>query len=79
MTAYRQQALVCAVAMIGTTQRPRDLTPAAPDAPKILLNNVYGWFERVERGRYGLTDAGRQALVQWRAYLPTAPQGEAVP
>ena len=79
MTAYRQQALVCAVAMIGTAQRPRDLKPAAPDAPKILLNNVYGWFERVERGRYGLTDAGRQALVQWRAHLPTAPQGEPVP
>ena len=73
MTAYRQQALACAVAMIDTPQRPRDLRPAAPDAPKILLSNVYGWFERVERGTYSLTDAGRKALVQWRADLPPAP------
>ena len=65
MTAYRQQALVCAAAMAGAPQRPRDLKPSAPDAPKILLHNVYGWFERVERGLYGLTDAGRKALVQW--------------
>ncbi len=65
MTAYRQQALVCAAAMAGAPRRPRDLKPSAPDAPKILLHNVYGWFERVERGLYGLTDAGRKALVQW--------------
>ena len=65
MTAYRQQALVGAAAMAGAPQRPRDLKPSAPDAPKILLHNVYGWFERVERGLYGLTDAGRKALVQW--------------
>jgi hypothetical protein len=37
----------------------------APDAPKILLHNVYGWFVRVERGVYGLTEAGRAALVRW--------------
>ena len=73
MTAYRQQALACAVAMIDAPQRPRDLRSAAPDAPKILLSNVYGWFERVERGTYSLTDAGRKALVQWRADLPPAP------
>ena len=65
LTAYRQQALVCAAAMAGAPRRPRDLKPSAPDAPKILLHNVYGWFERVERGLYGLTDAGRKALVQW--------------
>ncbi|MCI0431584.1 MAG: DUF2161 domain-containing phosphodiesterase, partial [Rhodospirillales bacterium] len=28
-------------------------------------NNVYGWFVRVERGIYGLTDLGRSALIQW--------------
>ena len=74
MTAYRQQALACAVAMIDAPQRPRDLTLAAPDAPKILLHNVYGWFERVERGIYALTDSGRKALVQWEADLPSLPE-----
>ena len=65
MTAYRQQALACALAMTGGPQRPRDLKPAIPDAAKILLHNVYGWFARVERGTYGLTDAGRAALDRW--------------
>ena len=41
-----------------------------PDAAKILLRNVYGWFVRVERGRYALSDSGRAALVLWKAHLP---------
>ena len=65
MTAYRQRALGCAAAMTGPSHRPRDLKDVAPDAAAILLRNVYGWFERLERGRYGLTDAGRAALERW--------------
>lgn len=65
MTAYRQQALACAAAIAVAPQRPRDLKPSIPEAPKILLHNFYGWFERIERGVYGLTDAGRAALVRW--------------
>ncbi len=65
MTAYRQQALACAAAMSAAPQRPRDLKPAFPDAPKILSRNVYGWFERADRGIYALTDAGRSALHKW--------------
>ena len=65
MTAYRQQALACA-AMLRAGPRPtRDLRPAIPDAPKILLHNVYGWFVRTGRGIYDLTDAGRAALARW--------------
>ena len=71
MTAYRQQALACATALARTPARPRDLKPAIPDAPKILLRNVYGWFSRVERGLYALSDSGRAALAQWQAALPT--------
>ncbi|MEZ5849696.1 MAG: DUF2161 family putative PD-(D/E)XK-type phosphodiesterase [Hyphomicrobiaceae bacterium] len=65
MTAYRQQALACARALATAPGRPRDLKADMPDAPKILLRNVYGWFERVERGRYGLTDLGRAELARW--------------
>jgi hypothetical protein len=65
MTAYRQQALACAAAMAATPRRPRDLRPEIPDAPKILRHNVYGWFERTTRGVYGLTEAGRAALLRW--------------
>ena len=70
MTAYRQQALQCAGAMAHAPARPRDLKEAIPDAPKILLRNVYGWFIRVERGVYALSDAGQAALVTWKAHLP---------
>ncbi len=69
MTAYRQQALACAAAVATGPLRPRDLKPSIPDAPKILLRNVYGWFERVDRGVYALTDAGRAALQRWPAGL----------
>ena len=65
MTAYRQQALACAAALSAGPQRVRDLRPAIPDAGKILLHNVYGWFDRAERGIYGLTEAGRAALKRW--------------
>ena len=65
MTAYRQRALLCAAAMADGPRRPRDLAVAVPDAAKILLNDVYGWFDRIERGRYGLTTAGRLALERW--------------
>jgi hypothetical protein len=65
MTAYRQQALACASALAQGPRRVRDLKPANPDAAKILLHNVYGWFDRAERGVYVLTDAGRAALKRW--------------
>jgi hypothetical protein len=65
MTAYRQQALACASALSRGPHRVRDLRTRFPDAGKILLHNVYGWFERTERGVYGLTEAGRAALRRW--------------
>jgi hypothetical protein len=66
MTAYRQQALICAEALFDGPLRPRDMRPAAPDAGKILLGNVYGWFERVSNGVYQLTEAGRQTVARQR-------------
>lgn len=65
MTAYRQEALACAAALTSGRKRPRDLKPGMPNAPKILLHNVYGWFVRTERGVYDLTESGRQALLRW--------------
>lgn len=65
MTAYRQQALACARALAAGPRRPRELKPDMPNASKILLRNVYGWFVRVERGLYALTDEGRAALTRW--------------
>jgi hypothetical protein len=66
MTAYRQRALACAGAMATQRMRPRDLKPLAEDAGAILRRNVYGWFDRLERGWYGLSADGA-AAVQARA------------
>jgi len=65
MTAYRQQAQACAAALQNGPLRPRDLKSSTPFAAKILLHNVYGWFDRAERGIYVLTDAGHAALKRW--------------
>jgi hypothetical protein len=65
MTAYRQQALACASALADGPRPVRELRTQCPDAGKILLHNVYGWFARAERGVYGLTEAGHAALKRW--------------
>src|SRR5262249_42958391 len=73
MTAYREQALACAALMRQGAKRPRDLRRAAPDAGKILLDNVYGWFVRTDRGVYALTEAGQRALERWPQVVPASP------
>jgi hypothetical protein len=72
MTAYRQQALACAAALRDGPCRPRDLRPVAPNAGRILLRNVYGWFERTEAGVYRLTDPGEAAVRRWCHDRPAA-------
>lgn len=65
MTAYRQQALACAAALQAGPLRPRDLKAITPSAATILRGNVYGWFERIDHGVYGLTATGAEALIRW--------------
>ena len=65
MTAYRQQALACAALLRAGPGRPRELRAVAPEAGRILLRNVYGWFQRTERGVYRLTGLGEAALQRW--------------
>ncbi|MBT6509640.1 MAG: hypothetical protein HOL02_04255 [Rhodospirillaceae bacterium] len=65
MTAYRQDALRCAIALLADgPSRPaalRDKT-GVTRAATILQRDVYGWFERIERGVYAITPVGRTAL-----------------
>lgn len=73
MTAYRQQALGCASALSAGPLKVREIREHVPDAAKILQANVYGWFERVERGVYGLTPLGLEALTRWQEPATAAP------
>lgn len=68
MTAYRQQALRCAELLAKTGPMKIAALRVEADAPKaasILRSDVYGWFERVERGVYGLTPAGVRDLARF--------------
>ena len=70
MTAYRQEALRCAVLLASNgPMAPRAMRVAAdvPNAAKILRHDHYGWFERIERGVYALTARGRAGLEEFAA------------
>lgn len=70
MTAYRQDALRCAQVLSKEgPQKVRDLRAMAgvDRAGTMMLRDVYGWFERVERGVYQLTPKGEEALRQYAA------------
>jgi hypothetical protein len=66
MTAYREDALACAQVLAVTGALRAAAVRAAAGVAKanaILGDNVYGWFEKVARGTYNLTPAGRVALA----------------
>jgi len=68
VTGYRQDALRCAayLAENGPTKGSDVARGAGVGvATNLMANNHYGWFERVARGVYDLTDAGRSGLKHW--------------
>jgi hypothetical protein len=68
MTAYRQEALRCAECLAAKGPMTLAALRAACDAPKaarILQQDVYGWFERVERGVYAITPKGLEGLERF--------------
>jgi hypothetical protein len=71
MTAYRQRALACAASLAEGPRRTSELRAVVPNAPSIVLSNVYGWFTRIERGVYKLTPEGILALARWQPKAPT--------
>ena len=75
ITAYRQDALRCARALALGPMRVGALRAAAdvPRAARILQRNVYGWFDRIERGTYRLTPEGDQALSRFAEAIPAIP------
>jgi len=65
VTAYRQDALRCAahLAEHGPTKAADVKAATGVERAAVLMrHDVYGWFERVERGVYTLSPKGREAL-----------------
>lgn len=68
VTAYRQDALRCAIHLAEYGQsRGRDVARATgvKQATRLMYDNHYGWFVRLGDGVYQLTEAGRAGLVHW--------------
>ncbi|WP_420347045.1 DUF2161 family putative PD-(D/E)XK-type phosphodiesterase [Pelagibius sp.] len=66
VTAYRQAALACAALLreSGPTKAAAVAeATAVAGAQRILQRDVYGWFQRVERGVYALSPKGAEALA----------------
>ena len=65
VTAYRQDALRCLLALRGGALKASAVAQASGVARAAVLmrDDHYGWFERVERGIYALTPQGRAAIV----------------
>jgi hypothetical protein len=61
-TAYREQSvfIACCLERFGplSPSKLRERFGTSPKTQSILFRNVYGWFERRERGVYGLRPAG---------------------
>jgi hypothetical protein len=68
MTAYRQQALRCAGLLLNNGPMKLSVLRIEADVPNaaaILQQDVYGWFERVERGVYTVSPQGRVGLERF--------------
>ena len=68
VTGYRQDALLCArfLAVHGPSAGAKVKAWAeVPAATSIMSADHYGWFERVSRGVYSLTAAGRKGIADW--------------
>ena len=68
VTAYRESAvhIACCLEKYGALS-PSELRQlgCAKNTQAVLYRNVYGWFDRVEKGIYALHDAGRSSLKQY--------------
>ncbi|MFC5701233.1 DUF2161 domain-containing phosphodiesterase [Cohnella faecalis] len=68
VTAYREKALQCMLAIrCHGPSAPRHVRSwtGCPNAALILRDNYYGWFQRVKKGVYGLSESGHAALAEY--------------
>jgi hypothetical protein len=84
VTAYRQEALRCAMLIERggrASLKALRQTGLVPNASRILQRDVYGWFRRLERATYGLTERARRDLGRFPAPtgLPEADAGATIP
>ncbi|GKU80265.1 hypothetical protein L3i20_v246620 [Paenibacillus sp. L3-i20] len=72
VTAYREKALRCAYALQKKgPSAPREVVSFTgySKSGNMLRNNAYGWFQRIERGKYALLPQGAEALLHYQDVL----------
>ena len=72
MTAYRQDALRCLQVLHrdGPTKAAKVAQASNVErARRIMADNHYGWFERVDTGVYAITPGGEQAVKDYAREL----------
>ena len=68
ITAYRENAILIATCLEELGQcSPRKLRHLGTGdrTPGILSNNHYGWFQRIDRGIYSITERGKQEIREY--------------
>ena len=78
VTGYRQDAMRCAAHLAAAgSSRGADVARATGvvRATRMMADDHYGWFERVERGIYGLTPAGHAGLERGVPNPASSPDG----
>ncbi|MGR3621583.1 DUF2161 domain-containing phosphodiesterase [Pseudophaeobacter sp.] len=82
VTAYRQDALRCAahLAEAGPTKGSEVAKSTGVEkATALMARNHYGWFEKVAKGIYQLTEAGGEGLKHWAYSWEEDPRAEDAP
>lgn len=72
VTAYKENAIfvACCLEKYGPMS-PKQLKVSGTDKKQtysVLRGNHYGWFEKIEKGIYSITDVGKNALLEHKQF-----------
>ena len=69
VTAYREKSLkIASLLSKEESLKPKELKELGCDdkTSQILYRNYYGWFNRIDHGRYSLSDKGKDAILEYK-------------
>lgn len=69
MTAYKENCIqiACILNNMGPlSPKALKVMGAGDKIPSILTNNYYGWFKRIKRGTYAITEKGRLEVQEYQ-------------
>jgi hypothetical protein len=72
VTAYKESAIyvACCLEKYGplSPKKVKELVEDGVKPAPILSMNHYGWFQKIERGIYGISDEGKEALIAHKQF-----------